>query len=410
MILNIVINNKRPLLLLAGVFAFTALILFANASLAFSREQGWQGVVEDIEKKLDSSIESYRRGDVAVARALIMDSYFEGFEGEGMERAISVYISEERKAELESLFRRVLSDVSEKKPLPSVIVAKQRLLSELRKDAVKLSSRQEGGKPYQLFFNSFVIILREGFEAILVIGAIIAYLKNSGNIRKTPAVYKGVAFALIASVITAFFFHSVIVLGGKSMEAIEGITMLLATAVLFYVSFWLISKVEVKRWHDYIRRKVSGSVTRSSAFALGFAAFLAVYREGAETVLFYQALYLGSEGNPYPMAAGFLAGSLVLAGTFAFIRYLSVKVPAGPFFLVTSIILYYLSFTFAGKGILELQEAQWIPSTRMDGFPEIGFAGIYGTREGVIVQSALIILFMVSIFYILARRERRVEA
>src|SRR3990172_7540658 len=175
MILNIIISNKRPLRLLAGVFAVTALILFANASLAFSREQGWQGVVEDIEKKLDSSIESYRRGDVAVARALIMDSYF------------------------------------------------------------------------------------EGFEAILVIGAIIAYLKNSGNIRKTPAVYKGVAFALIASVLTAFFFHSVIVLGGKSMEAIEGITMLLATAVLFYVSFWLISKVEVKRWHDYIRRKVSGS-------------------------------------------------------------------------------------------------------------------------------------------------------
>src|SRR3972149_2296957 len=226
MILNIIISNKRPLRLLAGVFAVTALILFANASLAFSREQGWQGVVEDIERKLDSSIESYRRGDVAVARALIMDSYFEGFEGEGMERAISVYISEERKAELESLFRRVWNDVSEKKPLPSVIAAKQRLLSELRKDAVKLSSRQEGRKPYQLFFNSFVIILREGFEAILVIGAIIGVLENAGNIRKTPAVYKGVAFAPMASALPAFFFHSVIVLGGKRMEAKEGIPML----------------------------------------------------------------------------------------------------------------------------------------------------------------------------------------
>lgn len=250
-----------------------------------------------------------------------------------------------------------------------------------------------------IFFNSFLIILREGFEAILIISALVAYLKRSGNADKVKTVYKGGLWALLASLVTAVLLQRVFSVSGTGKEAVEGITMLLATAVLFYVSYWLITKSEVTRWQSYIKSKVERSIGKGSVLALGFASFIAVYREGAETALFYLAIYSTSGGNLGPIVAGVLAGSFVLVIIFLLFRYASVRIPIGPFFAATSTLLYYLAFVFAGKGIHELQEAGWISETSLYIVPRVDFLGLYPTIEGLTLQALLIGAMVVAVIY-----------
>ncbi len=261
------------------------------------------------------------------------------------------------------------------------------------------ANESEVGGSYGIFFNSFFIILREGFEAILIISALTAYLTRSGNADKVKTVYKGALWALLASIITAVLLQRVFPVGETGKEAVEGLTMLLATAVLFYVSYWLITKSEVTRWQGYIKSKVEMSIGKGSVLALGFASFIAVYREGAETALFYLAIYSTSSGNMGPIVAGMLTGSFLLAIIFFLFRYGSVKIPIGPFFAVTSTLLYYLAFVFAGKGIHELQEAGWISETSLDVVPRVEFLGLYPTLEGLTLQALLIGAMMVAVIY-----------
>ncbi|MBI3756053.1 MAG: FTR1 family iron permease [Deltaproteobacteria bacterium] len=314
---------------------------------------------------------------------------------------MSVYISADRKTELESMFSDIRNAVSAHASVEDVRKNISLLMQALENDAKKLPEKGEGRKesPYTVFFNSLIIILREGFEAILVISAISAYLAKTGQKGKVKTVYKGAVLALIASIFTAILLQTVIRISGAGKEALEGITMLIAAAVLFYVSYWLITKIEVARWQHYIKSKVESSLTKGNVLALGFAAFLAVYREGAETILFYQALYSGADAHGSAIIAGFAAGSLLLIGLFILIKYGSVRIPIGPFFAITSTLLYYLAFTFAGKGIRELQEALWISSTPVEWLPTISFLGIYPTWEGMLLQVILILALIAAIVY-----------
>jgi high-affinity iron transporter len=175
--------------------------------------------------------------------------------------------------------------------------------------------------------------------------------------------------------------------------------MLTATAVLFYVSYWLISKTESGRWQNYLRSKVERSMSGASVFSLWFASFLAVYREGAETILFYQALYSGARGDVWPITAGFLFAAVALAGVFALIKYGSLRVPLAPFFAVTSALLYYLAFTFAGRGIAELQAAGWLTQTPIDWLPSVDWIGLYPTLEGLSLQAALFAALVAAVVY-----------
>jgi len=169
----------------------------------------------------------------------------------------------------------------------------------------------------------------------------------------------------------------------------------LAVAVLFLVSFWLISQAQAKKWQEYIQSKIQQSLSSKSNFALGFAAFLAVYREGAETVLFYQALMASNPSSALPyIIFGFGVGLAALAVIYFIMRLGSVKLPLKPFFAVTGILLYYLAFVFAGQGVKELQAGGLVSITPLPGFPLIGFLGVFPTLETVSVQAALVVLFV----------------
>jgi len=377
------------------------IFILSTFASVFAGEKIWTDVVHEIESVLSRGVDAYAEGRIDNAKASVSEAYFNGFEGSGMETAVGLYISTGRKSELESMFNDIRKAMAASASVEDVKEKIGLLARALENDAKKLPEKGEGKResPYTTFVNSFIIILREGFEAILVISAINAYLAKTGQKENVKAVYKGAGIAIVASIFTAILLQTVIQISGAGKEAMEGITMLFATAVLFYVSYWLITKIEISRWQHYIKSKVESSLTKGNILALGFAAFLAVYREGAETILFYQALYSTSDGNSGAIVAGFIAGSLLLVGLFVLIKYGSVRIPIGPFFAVTSALLYYLAFTFAGKGIRELQEAEWVSSIYIEKFPTIGFLGIYPTWEGILLQAILILALLVAIVY-----------
>lgn len=257
-------------------------------------------------------------------------------------------------------------------------------------EVVDLARKQSGG--WGTFLQSLLIILREGFEAILVVGAVVAFLIKTGHRERLKSIWIGVILGLVASAATAILLKSVFQYMPASREIVEGVTMLIAVAVLFSVSYWLISKVEAAKWQQFIREKVNRSLDEGGGKALALVAFLAVYREGAETALFYQALF--SEGNvALPLTLGIIVGSAILAVIFTLFYRFGVRIPMRPFFTGTSVLLYLMAFIFMGKGIRELQEGNVIPITVVPSVPHIPSLGIFPSMETIVGQGLLILLF-----------------
>lgn len=245
---------------------------------------------------------------------------------------------------------------------------------------------------WEAFFQSFLIILREGFEAILVIGAVVAFLIKMGHRERLRSIWIGIGLGLAASLATAVILQTLLSAIPASREIVEGTTMLIAVAVLFSVSYWLISKVEAAKWQKFIREKVNAALDAGGGKALAFVAFLAVYREGAETALFYQALFNEGPNVGLPLTLGILAGFVVLAAIFTLFYRYGMRIPMRPFFAVTSILLYYMAFVFMGKGIRELQEGNIMRITVIPGGPHIDAMGIFPSVETLTAQGILILL------------------
>ena len=263
--------------------------------------------------------------------------------------------------------------------------------------------------PVNLFFQSFIILLREGLEAILIVGALMTFLTKMGAGHRKRDINIGVGAAIGASLLTALALETIFVLSPAKREALEGGTVLVATVVLFYVSYWLLSKMEVVKWNHFVKSKVQDALSSGSALALASAAFLAVYREGFETVLFYKALFLsGSGGGAMPVVGGILVGSVVLLAIYVAIHRFGVRLPLKPFFAVTSAFLYYMAFVFAGKGIAELQEGDLLPSTFASWAPRIPALGVYPTSQSLAVQGLLLILLLLALAWTFVIEPRRV--
>jgi high-affinity iron transporter len=261
-----------------------------------------------------------------------------------------------------------------------------------------------------LFVQSFVIMVREGLEAILVVGALMAFLAKTGAGHRRRDIHLGVAAAIGLSLLTALAIETVFRLSRAHQEALEGATMVLATVVLFYVSYWLLSKMEVAKWNRFVRSKVQDALTTGSAFALASVAFLAVYREGFETVLFYKALVVaaGAGASVLAMVGGMVAGALLMAAVYIAINRFGVRLPLKPLFAITSAFLYYLAFVFAGKGIAELQEAGFLPTTIVAGGPRVPAVGLYPTVETLLAQGVLVALLLAAVVWTFVLEPRRV--
>ena len=292
--------------------------------------------------------------------------------------------------------------------------AKAALAAETGEAAAEAQAEEKPSDPRLLtFLGAFGIIVREGLEAILVIAAIIAYLTKSGNGKSLKNVYIGAAAGVIASFIAAAILawaKQAFVGAGIAQEVIEGITALIAVCVLFYVSNWMISKAEAASWSRYIDGKVQSSVEQGSSFALAFTAFLSVFREGAEVVLFYQPML--AEGNPGMVWAGFGVGCVLLVFVYLAITKLSVKLPIKVFFTATSILMAVMCVSFLGSGIKELAEGNVFDLTlRVPGVPEndvIQIFGIYPWLETLLPQLILAVILLVT--FLIAHYRGRMDA
>jgi high-affinity iron transporter len=270
--------------------------------------------------------------------------------------------------------------------------------------AVQAEAEAEAAKSdpgWVTFLGSFGIIVREGLEAILVIAAIIAYLTKSGNAKSLRNIYIGAIAGILASFAAAvilYFVKQAVAGAGQGQEIIEGVTALIAVCVLFYVSNWMISKSEAAAWTNYIDGKVKSSLEQGSSFALAFTAFLSVFREGAEVVLFYQPMLSGD--HPGMVWAGFGVGCVVLVFVYLAITKLSIKLPIKVFFTATSILMAVMCVSFLGSGIKELAEGGVFDMTlRVPGIPEndvVQLFGIYPYLETLVPQLILSIILLIT--------------
>ena len=264
--------------------------------------------------------------------------------------------------------------------------------------------------PVNLFLQSFVIMFREGLEAILIVGALMTFLVKMGASHRKRDINLGVAAAVGASLVTAVAIETIFHLTPAHQEVLEGMTMVVATVVLFYVSYWLLSKMEVVKWNHFVKSKVNDALTSGSSLALASAAFLAVYREGFETVLFYKALFLtGGAGSGMPIVAGILLGAVILVGVYIAISRFGVRLPLKPFFGVTSAFLYYMAFVFAGKGVAELQAGGLLPTTMVSWAPRLPALGIYPTLESLLAQGLLLALLLVALLWTFVIEPHRLQ-
>ncbi|WP_437891101.1 FTR1 family iron permease [Phytobacter sp. V91] len=362
----------------------------------------WANVAQGINQSIADAIARYKSGNAQDAILDVQDTYFDRFEATGMENKIGSRDSA-FKTTLENHFTRLVSLMKAGQPVETLTAEAGGLKTDLQSAVTMLGEGEE--TQWSLLLYSLMIIVREGLEALLIVAAIVAYMVKNNHQDKMPLIRQSVIVALIASVVTAIIFQMLFTNSGASRELLEGFTMLIAVVMLFSMSYWLLSKVEARHWKAWLEGKLSHSLTRGSLVGLWLTCFLAVYREGAETVLFYFALIGDAKDLAGHMAigAGFVIGCVVLLIAWLVMRYTVVKLPLKPFFMFTGSFMYLMAFVFAGKGVLELVEGKLFQPTLINGVPEIGWLGIYPYVETLVPQ-AVLLLAALGALWVMRRR------
>lgn len=380
------------------VLLIASLAVFSSPSYAAEKKyESWNAIIDEMDIILNDAYNIYFMKDVEGAKARVNNAYFGFYEKHGVERAVMSYISGKRGTDTEYQFAKIKRLMTQNAPNKTVRAEIDVILKMLHEDANELDGKKESG--WSVFLASFIIIFREGLEAILVIAAISAYLVRSNNKPMLKVVYLSSLFAVFASVLAAIALHTIVGLSGANQEIMEGCAMLLATVMLFFISNWMLSKSESIAWKNYVEGKVQNAVSTGSSFALGFAAFLAVFREGAETIIFYQAMLADANEHMDMVWYGLGVGMIVLAFVFVIIRFGTVKLPLKPFFIGTSALMYLMAIAFAGGGVKELQEADIIPVTSVDFVHSVEILGIYPTVETLLPQLFMVVAVIGSIIY-----------
>lgn len=355
--------------------------------------------------ELDLAEAAWRAGDRSGALARVERAYLDGLEP--LEPRLPADLVRRAERAIHLTLRPRLRHGADEAEIEAAFVAVDRAMADL-------DAALAGGTSFWFAAaSSFAIIVREGLEAALLIAAILAWLARAADGRRhARQVWTGAALGVVASLGTWVAARTVIPVGGASRELVEGITALLAVAVLLYVSHWLFRKTYLHDWKEYLRERVGEAVTTGSSLAMAGLAFAVVYREGFETVLFYQALAL--DAGPGPVMAGFVPGALAIVAIGAGIIRVGLRLPLGRVFAVTNAILLYLAFVFVGKGLYALQEAGLFAPHPLAGVPDHPLAGqllgIYPIAETLLAQLAfLAALGATWAWYWRSRRRRAAE-
>ena len=396
---------------------------------AAAKYESWYEAASLVKELLDTAYMGYLDKDFEAATDNVNTAFYTVYEESGLSHKIYTDLSLKDRQKMDAHFsalRSLISSASEKYQKNKYRTSTDSAKNDVLKMAKALDAKEEEARaiaaeaaaealaaqmeeesaaqsdPRLLtFLGAFGIIVREGLEAILVIAGMIAYLVKSGNQKTLKNVYIGSVLGIVMSFVAAWFLSwlkRVWTGAGQSQEVIEGITALIAVCVLFYVSNWMISKAEAASWSRYIDDKVQSSVETGSSFALAFTAFLSVFREGAEVVLFYQPML--NEGNPSMVWVGFATGCVLLVFVYLAITKLSIRLPIKVFFTATSILMAVMCVSFLGGGIKELAEGNVFDLTmNVPAIPEndvIQIFGIYPWLETLVPQLILGIVLLVT--------------
>ena len=407
---------KKLSILLVTALIFLMSITNVFADMADKKYKDWEDVSKDMEVVLRDALKIYEAGGPDAGKEgydKINEAYFRYYEKLGFEKIVMTTISGKRGSTVENQFYLARKSMRQNEDIDVVKDEVEVLIRYLHEDAKTLDGmRGKTGSGWGVFFSVLGLTLREGLEAILVVAALIAYLVKTNNLKYVKGVYIGAILGIVASVILAIIFNMIAKQfgedsSGASREIFEGCGMFLAVIVLFYVSNWMLSKSEVEVWNHYIQSKVESSITKGSAMALVFSSFLAVAREGAELIIFFQGMRDNISNNPAYMWGGLACAIVVLAIVYVLITKMSVKLPLKPFFTATSILMFVLCVSFIGKGVSELQEADLISRTIipwMNGFT-IDILGIYDRVETLLAQVILIVITIVTVIVQIKRNK-----
>ena len=380
-------------------------------------DRTWSEVASEMTVILDQAYEAAAAGKGDEGATLVNNAYYQYYEKLGFEKNVMNAISGDRVSQVEYQFkmtRKTMRDGGSDKEIKQLV---DDLKSWIVQDAAILDSGASGNVNgfTKLVTSSagqaFLILIREGLEALLVVAAVIAYLVKSGNKRFAKWIYLGVVAGLAGSGLVAVLFTFLFGGSGPIQEISEGVCALIATLMLLWTSNWMLNKSSVEAWNNYIRNKTEAAVAGAQSkvesgqglglgmiASLAMLSFLAVFREGAETVIFYESIYSMSQ-DAHGMWVGGLAAAAVLIVIFLILRFTSVKIPIGPFFLVTSIVMAALVVIFAGGGIHALIEGDLIEGTYLSSVPTNDWIGLYPYVETITAQViaaiAVVVLFVV---------------
>ena len=380
-------------------------------------DRTWSEVASEMTVILDQAYEAAAAGKGDEGATLVNNAYYQYYEKLGFEKNVMNAISGDRVSQVEYQFkmtRKIMRDGGSDREIKQLV---DDLKSWLVKDAAILDGGASGNVNgfTKLVTSSagqaFLILIREGLEALLVVAAVIAYLVKSGNKRFAKWIYLGVVAGLAGSGLVAVLFTFLFGGSGPIQEISEGVCALIATLMLLWTSNWMLNKSSVEAWNNYIRNKTEAAVAGAQSkvesgqrlglgmiASLAMLSFLAVFREGAETVIFYESIYSMSQ-DAHGMWVGGLAAAAVLIVIFLILRFTSVKIPIGPFFLVTSIVMAALVVIFAGGGIHALIEGDLIEGTYLSSVPTNDWIGLYPYVETITAQViaaiAVVVLFVV---------------
>ena len=392
--------------------------VFANketkpmGSASEGEKQNVRDEIDVIREQLMATEIFYELGDTQAAYASARSAYLDSYEYVEIPlRAIAPDFTFEVEYQFATL-RNQINDGAPIEDISTTIISLERSLDE----SERLVSGTGTIAPMIAFISSFSIIFREGLEAVLILGAIITYLEASRNHKFKKYVHYGIGLAIGATAVTWVIASYIIEISGANRELIEAIAALSATAVLFYVSFWILNKIEHKRWMEFVKAKVFQASAAGGTSVFIMLSFFTVYREGFETVLFYQAMFSFAKYMEFYVGLGFILGIVSLLGIYFGFRKLGKRLPLRALFGLTMGIGAYLSIAFLGNAIREFQVLDFIPYTSMLGtIPRLDInvatmTGIYPTLETTVGQIVLLAVYLVASLYVLVLRPKRQKA
>ena len=351
-------------------------------------QQSPLGPLEISRTHLRESLSQYQAGNQKEAYKSAVAAYLEGFEL--VERKLNT-VAPELRTNIERqlmAYRALLKKQGVGEQVNKQYQAITVLMDEARE---QLQKQVTTASPGVSFFAAALILLREGLEAILVLAAIIALLAKMERRDAIRYIHFGWVSALGLGGLTWLVSEHVIAISGANREITEGATALIAAAMLLYVGFWLHNQAHSKRWQQFIHSKISSNLNQSTLWGLSFVAFMAVYREVFETILFYRSMWLSAETTEHSyMVSGIVIAAAILVVLAWLIMKFSVRLPLKRFFKINTVLMFILAVIFAGKGIAALQEAGVFPYNPIN-FLRIDLLGIYPNLESLGVQLLLVL-------------------